>query len=143
MNTQTIGINPTTGGINSDGTKAPRADRVKEMRSEFEKALGNVALDDSSAKTQSGKQEVVSNLKFSNHAIERIQSRGIKWSAEDLGKIEAAVNKAEQKGSQNSLILTGNSALIVNVKNKTVVTVMDQNALKENVFTNIDSTVVI
>ena len=81
-------------------------------------------------------------VKFSNHAIERMMSRGIHFNKEDLGKLGDAVQRAADKGSRDSLILMNDSALIVSVKNKTVVTVMDKNALKENVFTNIDSTIV-
>lgn len=82
-------------------------------------------------------------LKFSNHAIDRMQARGISFSPSDMAKIESAVVKAQAKGAKNSLLLTDNSALIVSVKDKTVVTVMDKTALKDNVFTNIDSTVMI
>ena len=81
-------------------------------------------------------------VKFSNHAVERMMSRGIKFSPEDVAKLNEAVGRAAAKGSKDSLILMNDSALIVSVKNKTVVTVMDKNALKENVFTNIDSTIV-
>ncbi|MGZ3724352.1 MAG: TIGR02530 family flagellar biosynthesis protein [Pseudobdellovibrio sp.] len=81
-------------------------------------------------------------LKFSNHAVERMQSRGISYSPEDLTRLGEAVQKAAAKGSKDTLVLMDSSALIVSVKNNTVVTVMDKNALKENVFTNIDSTIV-
>lgn len=82
-------------------------------------------------------------LKFSNHAIDRMQARGIRFSPDEMTKIEGAVNKAAAKGAKETLLLTDSSALIVSVKDNTVVTVMDKAALKENVFTNIDSTVVI
>lgn len=81
-------------------------------------------------------------LKFSNHAIDRMTSRGVFFSPAELNKIGEAVQRAAAKGSKDSLILTDNAALIVSVKNNTVVTVMDKAALKENVFTNIDSTIV-
>ena len=81
-------------------------------------------------------------IKFSNHAVERMRTRGISFNPEDLKRLEGAVEKAAAKGSKDSLILMNESALIVSVKNNTVVTVMDKNALKENVFTNIDSTIV-
>jgi flagellar operon protein len=85
-----------------------------------------------------------SSLKFSNHAIERIKSRGIEMGPEQLQKLEKAVDKAESKGAKETLVLLGNSsALIVNIKNKTVVTALDQSMMKENVFTNIDSTVIL
>ncbi len=82
-----------------------------------------------------------SSLKFSNHSIERMHSRGITYSPEQMKSIENAVAKAAAKGSKDTLVLTDNSALIVSVKNGTVVTVMDRQTMKENVFTNIDSTV--
>ncbi len=81
-------------------------------------------------------------VKFSNHAVERMMARGIKFNPEDMARLNSAVEKAAAKGSKDSLVLMNDSALIVSVKNKTVVTVMDKNALKENVFTNIDSTIV-
>ncbi len=84
-----------------------------------------------------------SGIKFSNHAIERMQTRGIIFNPERLQKLDEAVQRAAAKGSKNTLILMDDSAAIVSVKNNTVVTVMDKNNLKENVFTNIDSTVVL
>ncbi len=81
-------------------------------------------------------------IKFSNHAVERMQSRGISFNKDDMGRLNDAVGRAAAKGSKDTLVLMKDAALIVSVKNKTVVTVMDQAALKENVFTNIDSTIV-
>lgn len=82
-------------------------------------------------------------LKFSNHAVERMSQRGISFTPEQMVKIEGAARKAAEKGAKETLIFTGDSALIVSVKNNTIVTVMDKAAMKENVFTNIDSTVVV
>ncbi|MBX2987649.1 MAG: hypothetical protein KF802_07105 [Bdellovibrionaceae bacterium] len=91
---------------------------------------------------QNGMAKAAGGIKFSNHAIERMQTRGISFKPEDLQRLGDAVSRAAAKGSKDSLILMNESALIVSVKNNTVVTVMDKNALKENVFTNIDSTIV-
>lgn len=85
----------------------------------------------------------VSGLKFSNHAIERMRSRGVSFSPEQMDKLEMAVKKAADKGGRDSLILMNDKAVIVSVKNNTVVTVVDKASLKENVFTNIDSTIVV
>ena len=90
-----------------------------------------------------GPPPAASSLKFSNHAVERMRVRGLSFDPAELGKIQGAVDKASAKGAQNTLVLTDKSALIVAVKNNMIVTVMDKNQLKENVFTNIDSTVVI
>ena len=81
-------------------------------------------------------------VRFSNHAVDRMISRGIQFNPDQLKKLNEVIDKAAAKGSRDSLVLMGDSALIVSVKNKTVVTVMDKASMKENVFTNIDSTVV-
>jgi flagellar operon protein len=83
------------------------------------------------------------SLKFSAHAVDRMKSRGISFAPDVMKGIESAVSRAAAKGSKDTLVLAGDSALIVSVKNNTVVTVMDKFAMRENVFTNIDSTVVI
>lgn len=83
-------------------------------------------------------------LKFSNHASKRLEQRGIEFSSEQMNSLNQAIDKAAAKGSKDSLILMQNNvALIVNVPNRTVVTAMDGNSMKDNVFTQIDSAVII
>lgn len=89
-------------------------------------------------------EEVLKNaskLRFSGHALERLQSRSISMDKNDVKRLQEAVNRAEKKGSRDSLILDGNQAFLVNIPNKTVVTAVDIEELRERVFTNIDSTV--
>jgi len=87
-------------------------------------------------------RDELEKLKFSNHAQKRLESRNIKFSDTEMNKIYAAVEKAELKGSKDSLILMNETALIVNIPNKTVVTAMPIEDQTENVFTNIDSVVI-
>jgi flagellar operon protein len=82
-------------------------------------------------------------VRFSHHAQERLQSRGIKLSENDMRKLESAVNNVAQKGGRDSLIMLGDSAFVVSVKNRTVVTALDRDAMQGNVFTNIDSAVLV
>ena len=82
-----------------------------------------------------------SGVKFSAHAIERLKSRGISLDQDTLKRLNSAIDKAAEKGSKESLMLTDDAAFIVSVKNKTVITAMDRGSIKDNVFTNIDSTV--
>ena len=84
-----------------------------------------------------------SSVRFSAHALDRIQSRGIKMDQETLTRLSDAVDKAAKKGARESLMLTEDAALIVNIKNKMVITAMDKETMRENVFTNIDSTVIL
>ncbi|AIQ64448.1 flagellar biosynthesis protein [Paenibacillus stellifer] len=82
-------------------------------------------------------------LKFSNHAAKRLEQRGIQLGTQQLDQINSAVEQAAAKGSKESLILMKDLAFIVNIPNRTVVTAMDGSSMKNNVFTQIDSTVVI
>lgn len=82
-------------------------------------------------------------LKFSQHAQDRLRARNITFSATELASLEGAVNSVAQKGGKESLVMMGDSALVVSVKNRTVVTALDKMQMKGNVFTNIDSAVII
>lgn len=129
------GLNDLPGGA----TSATRGTQNAELKGPQFQELLNSKI----ATLDPQKAAATSKLKFSNHAIERMQSRGIRFTGEDMKKLDSAVEKAAQKGSKDTLVLINDAALIVNIKNRTVVTAMDKSLMKENVFTNIDSTVVI
>ncbi len=86
-------------------------------------------------------KEELEKVKFSNHALKRLESRNIQLSDDELTKIQSAVEKAEAKGSRDSLVMMDKTAFIVNIPNKTVVTAIEVANSTENVFTNIDSVV--
>ena len=81
-------------------------------------------------------------LKFSKHAQKRLTSRNIELSGQDMDRINRAVQTARQKGARDSLVLLDRLALVVSVKNNTVITAVNDEAIRENVFTNIDSAVI-
>jgi len=80
-------------------------------------------------------------LTFSRHAQKRLQMRGIEFTPQGLDRIEQAVDKAGQKGSRDAVVLAGDLARVVNVKNRAVVTVMNRDDMQESVITNIDTAV--
>ncbi len=81
-----------------------------------------------------------SALKFSKHATERLVSRNIDLSASQLSRLESGAKMASEKGIKESLVMVDNMAFIVNVKNKTVVTAVNDG--EDRVFTNIDGAVI-
>ncbi len=83
-----------------------------------------------------------SGLKFSKHALNRLAARGLTLDRADLEKLGAAVDAARSKGANESLVLMDELALIVSVKNRTVITAMSAGETKGGVFTSIDSTVI-
>lgn len=81
-------------------------------------------------------------VRFSKHAAQRLESRNISLSEEQSARLSDGVQKASDKGINESLVLVDSLAFIVNVPNKMVVTAMDQTETQSNVFTNIDGTVI-
>ena len=83
------------------------------------------------------------NVSFSQHALQRMESRNLDFSEQDLARLDDTVEKMAQKGAKESLIYMKDVALVVSVTNKTVITAMDGASAKENIFTNIDSAAIL
>ena len=81
-------------------------------------------------------------IKFSKHATARMETRGINFSSNQMQRLSSAVSQVDAKGGKESLVMLDNTALVVSIKNDTVITVVDREQLKNNVFTNIDSAVI-
>jgi len=81
-------------------------------------------------------------VKFSKHALERISARGMSLDRASLERLSNAVEVAGSKGANESLVLMDELALIVSVKNRTVITAMRSDETRGNVFTAIDSAIV-
>ncbi len=81
-------------------------------------------------------------IQFSKHAQARLHSRGIELNSEKLNQLSQAIDKAGTKGSKETLVLTDDSAFVVSVKNRMVITVFDKDNLREGVVTSIDSAVI-
>ncbi len=82
-------------------------------------------------------------LKFSAHAENRIRSRGIDITPELKEQLNRAISDVAAKGGRDTAVIAKEAAFIVNVPNRTVVTAMDRDGMRENVITNIDSATII
>lgn len=83
-----------------------------------------------------------SKLTFSKHAANRVVERNVEISDDTINKLSEGVRLAQEKGLNDTLILVDSAAYIVNAKNGTVITTVPSEELKNNVFTNIDGTVI-
>ncbi len=88
-------------------------------------------------------QAAQAGVKFSGHAQTRLASRNITFSGEDIAKLGSAITRAASKGARESLMLMAQAALVVSVPNRTVITAVDKSSLRENIFTNIDSAMIL
>ncbi len=91
------------------------------------------------ALSQAGAEQ---QLQFSRHALARVQRRGIELDASTLGRLAEGVQRAASKGARDSLVLVDGTAFVVSVSNRTVITAVGSQHMKDNVFTNIDSAVI-
>lgn len=82
-------------------------------------------------------------LKFSAHAKKRMEFRKIDLNDNKLQRLKEGIDKLDKKGCKESVIMIDQVAYLVSIKNNTVVTVVDNESIKENIFTNIDSMAII
>jgi len=80
---------------------------------------------------------------ISNHAAERLKDRNIVLHENDMKKINEAIDKAQDKGAREALILYKDIALVTSIRNRTVITALDKNNNEGAVVTNIDSVVLL
>lgn len=82
-------------------------------------------------------------VRISGHAQERLNAGRRQLSEAEMAQLAQAVDRAEAKGARESLVLMRDLALVVSVKNRTVITAVEGNRMRENIFTNIDSAVIL
>lgn len=87
--------------------------------------------------------EQENGVRFSKHAAQRVQQRGIQMTETLLDSLNQAVGKAREKGAKDVVVISSQAAFIVNVANNTVITSMTGAEMRDNIFTNIDSAVVV
>jgi flagellar operon protein len=119
---QVNGIKPANDNGNNTVNKKPKDEFQNMLKKAFEKEDSFI---------------------LSKHAAERLKDRNISLNQSDMNKINEGINKADEKGSQESLLLYKDVVLVASVKNRTIITAVDKESSKGNVFTNIDSVVLL
>jgi flagellar operon protein len=80
---------------------------------------------------------------ISKHAAERLEQRNINFNEADMKNISEGINKAKEKGCRESFIFYKDTALIASIKNRTIITALDKMSSKGNIFTNLDSVIML
>lgn len=130
-------VNSLSGGrpISNTNSQTTRTYTAQELA--FEQLLKN-RLSEVQPEEQSQKK-----LQFSKHASQRIEQRGIVMDSQKLQSLEEAIGKARMKGAKDVVVIGRDEAYIVNVPNNTVITTVSGTEMKDNIFTNIDSAVIL
>ena len=92
--------------------------------------------------------DVLNNIKTENegfilskHACKRFNE--ISFSRDDMNVINNGFDLAKEKGAKNAVFIYKDVALIANIKNRTIITAVEKERAENNVFTNIDSVVIL
>jgi flagellar operon protein len=72
-----------------------------------------------------------------------LTERNIHISDAEWAYVNEKVNEAKLKGVKESLVTMEQAALIISAKNSIVITAMDRMEAKDQLFTNIDGTIVL
>ena len=78
---------------------------------------------------------------LSKHEAERLKE--INFTDVDMDQIAKGFKMAQDKGSKNSVMIYKDVALIASIENKTIITAIEKERAKANVFTNVDSVVIL
>ena len=81
-------------------------------------------------------------VQFSNHAVQRLQRRGIEVDPAALQRLDEGVTRAAGKGAREAVVFVDGTAFVCSVRNRTVITAVDRDHMRDHVFTNIDSAVI-
>ncbi|MCC6382394.1 MAG: hypothetical protein IT304_07780 [Dehalococcoidia bacterium] len=81
-------------------------------------------------------------LALSRHAQKRLDRRGLDLDAARLDRLESAVSRAAEKGSRSSVVVLDDLAVVVDVRDRRVVTAINATGGQQRVFTNVDSVVI-
>jgi flagellar operon protein len=104
-------------------------------------AGGGVTAPSFAAQLRQSQSPSSGGVQFSKHALERLQRRGISAGSETLNRLQHGVDLAAGKGARDAVVMVDDTAFVVSVKNRTVITAIDSAHMRQHVFTNIDSAV--
>lgn len=129
---QTRGVSVTTGKVTGFPDTSDKGQKARKPEdSDFAREL--------QSQLAAGESGVV----FSKHAMDRLSERDIDLNSDNtLERLNKAVELAGEKGSNDALVMIGSNAFIVSVKNNKVITTLSADDMQGNIFTNIDSTVI-
>lgn len=113
----------------------------ESIKTKTQKSSENLSEANSFQNIFNNKLDENTSVHFSKHASMRLNDRNVSLSSEQIKRVESGINKASQKGINDSLVLVDDIALVVNVKNKVVITAMDSK--NDGIFTNIDGAVIV
>ncbi len=119
--------------------KSTRTEDGKSFQEVLRSKVASTVAPETSEKKVEGEEF---SVRFSAHAAARLKQRGIEMDDARLMRLEQAVDMAAAKGGKDALVMMDDTAMVVSVTNRTVITALGREQAQHNVFTNIDSAVI-
>lgn len=90
-------------------------------------------------------RDVLTNeqLTISNHAKTRMEERNISVDESKWKQMHEKIQEAKEKGVTDSLVFMNDAALLVSVKNNTVITALNRSEMESKLITNINGAIVL
>ena len=82
-------------------------------------------------------------LHISKHAASRMNERNIHLNDYQLERLSEKMLEASKKDVKESVVFTKDAALIVSVKNNTIITAMNRDEAETQIFSNIDGAILL
>ena len=117
--------------------------QIEKVAPKTPKSNGNENLTSGRTFQEIFEKQSRQTISFSKHANQRTEERNINITQNDLNRLQDACDKADKKGIKDALVVMDNSAFIINTPSRVVITALDKNEMKNNIFTNIDGAVFI
>ncbi|HZK33976.1 MAG TPA: TIGR02530 family flagellar biosynthesis protein [Bacillota bacterium] len=127
--------NSHVGPIDSQTTKRKQKPPARTDETTFQDALRQ--------QISQKQKDPTKGIRLSAHASKRLIERNLTLNDGDIETLRDAMDRAEEKGARESLMLYKDIAFIASISNKTLITAMDPKESKDNIFTNIDSAVIL
>lgn len=85
----------------------------------------------------------VNDVNISKHAKQRLLERNIQMDTEKWSMIGDKMAEAKQKGVTDAVVILDDITFVVSTKNNTIITAMTQEETTNQIFTNINGTIVL
>lgn len=102
-----------------------------------------IGSDSAFRETLAGELAKSAPVRMSAHAQKRLEQSNVSLSEDEKLRLGQALDRMGEKGANRSLVLMDSLALVVSVRNRTVITAVDNARASEGTFTNIDSAIIV
>ena len=100
-----------------------------------------ITFDLQNLNASSGDMFIVDNCK--DLRVTRLDFKRYNKACDDLEKLQKAIDNAGKRGAREAILFYKDTVFLTSIRNNTIITAVNSKEKEENIFTNIDSAVVV